>query len=108
MNQRTPGPLVDVHAHFLTPHYVEAARTAGHGRPDGNPGWPAWEASRHIDLMDEWGVGTSLLSISSPAGPRRPGSGDVGDTAPVRPLDSERRAVGPRERGGAGGLLDDR
>jgi predicted TIM-barrel fold metal-dependent hydrolase len=66
MNQPRPVPLVDVHSHFLTSDYVEAARTAGHGRPDGNPGWPTWDAARHLELMDEWGVGISLLSVSSP------------------------------------------
>ncbi|MBE1495405.1 putative TIM-barrel fold metal-dependent hydrolase [Amycolatopsis lexingtonensis] len=58
--------LVDVHAHFLTPEYVEAAIAAGHARPDGMPGWPNWDASTHLELMDRWGVAVSLLSISSP------------------------------------------
>jgi predicted TIM-barrel fold metal-dependent hydrolase len=59
-------PLVDVHAHFLTPEYVELARAAGHDHPDGMPGWPTWSASRHLELMDRWGIATSMLSISSP------------------------------------------
>jgi predicted TIM-barrel fold metal-dependent hydrolase len=59
-------PLVDVHAHFLTDHYVQAAKDAGHLHPDGVPGWPTWDAARHLDLMDQWGVATSILSISSP------------------------------------------
>ncbi|GAB3384521.1 amidohydrolase family protein [Amycolatopsis echigonensis] len=58
--------LIDVHAHFLTPQYVEAAIAAGHGSPDGMPGWPSWDVAQHLDLMDRWGVATSLLSISSP------------------------------------------
>ncbi|WP_410631565.1 amidohydrolase family protein [Amycolatopsis sp. cmx-4-83] len=58
--------LVDVHAHFLTPEYVEAAIEAGHGSPDGMPGWPTWDAARHLELMDRWGVAVALLSISSP------------------------------------------
>ncbi|MGW3953256.1 amidohydrolase family protein [Streptomyces sp. NPDC004752] len=65
MNAR-PTSLIDVHAHFLTPRYIEAAKAAGHVRPDGMPGWPTWDAGRHLDLMDEWGIATSLLSISSP------------------------------------------
>jgi hypothetical protein len=32
------APLVDVHAHFLTSHYVDSARVAGHEHPDGMPG----------------------------------------------------------------------
>ncbi|WP_411144485.1 hypothetical protein [Streptomyces sp. x-80] len=35
-----PTPLVDAHAHFVTPHYVDAARAAGHRLPDGMPGCP--------------------------------------------------------------------
>ncbi|MCO5972800.1 amidohydrolase family protein [Actinoallomurus soli] len=58
--------LVDVHAHFVTDEYVAAARAAGHLRPDGMPGWPRWDAAAHLELMDEWGVATSILSISSP------------------------------------------
>jgi hypothetical protein len=38
-------PLMDVHAHFLTDHYVHAAKDAGHlPGPDGGPGWPTWRA----------------------------------------------------------------
>jgi predicted TIM-barrel fold metal-dependent hydrolase len=58
--------LVDVHAHFVTDGYVAAARAAGHGQPDGMPGWPGWDAAAHLALMDEWGVGTAMLSVSSP------------------------------------------
>jgi len=59
-------PLVDVHAHFLTDAYVSAARAAGHEHPDGMPGWPSWSAGQHLQLMDQWGVARSILSISSP------------------------------------------
>ena len=61
-----PTPLVDVHAHFLTDAYVSAARAAGHEHPDGMPGWPSWSAGQHLQLMDQWGVARSILSISSP------------------------------------------
>lgn len=62
----TRTPLVDVHAHFVTGDYVSAARAAGHEHPDGMPGWPSWSAGRHLQLMNQWGVGKSILSISSP------------------------------------------
>lgn len=62
----SPEPLVDVHAHFLTPRYLQEAKAAGHLRPDGMGAWPTWEADRHLELMDQWGIATSLLSISSP------------------------------------------
>ena len=58
--------LVDVHSHFVTPDYVEAARAAGHTRPDGMPGYPDWSADRHLRLMDEHGIRVSVLSLSSP------------------------------------------
>lgn len=58
--------LIDLHSHFLTPSYVEAARSAGHTSPDGMPGWPDWDPARHLALMDECGITTSLLSVSSP------------------------------------------
>lgn len=58
--------LIDVHAHFLTPRYVSEAKDAGIVRPDGMPAWPSWDVGTHLTLMDRWGVGTSLLSVSSP------------------------------------------
>jgi 6-methylsalicylate decarboxylase len=59
-------PLVDVHAHFLTDRYVAEAKNAGHTHPDGMPSWPTWTAREHLALMDQVGIGTALLSISSP------------------------------------------
>ncbi|MFJ5775197.1 amidohydrolase family protein [Streptomyces sp. NPDC093094] len=64
-----PAPdeqLIDVHAHFVTPSYVEAAVAAGHTRPDGMPGYPHWSAEEHLGLMDRTGIRASLLSVSSP------------------------------------------
>jgi predicted TIM-barrel fold metal-dependent hydrolase len=58
--------LIDVHAHFLTEDYVAAATDAGHRRPDGMPGWARWSVEEHLRLMDEGGVRTSVLSVSSP------------------------------------------
>ncbi len=62
----SPAPFVDVHAHFLTDNYVQAAIAAGHQHPDGVPAWPQWSAERHLTLMDQWGIATTILSISSP------------------------------------------
>ena len=60
--------LVDVHAHFTTPHYVEVAKAAGHVSPAGMPEayWPQWTAQQHLELMDEAGIGRAVLSLSSP------------------------------------------
>ncbi|WP_030186765.1 amidohydrolase family protein [Streptomyces sp. NRRL S-813] len=60
--------LIDVHAHFTTPHYIEAAKAAGHVEPDGMPEayWPRWTADEHLALMDEAGIAKAILSLSSP------------------------------------------
>ncbi|MEV6175706.1 amidohydrolase family protein [Streptomyces sp. NPDC052015] len=62
----TAEHLVDVHAHFVTPHYVEAAEAAGLLRPDGMRGYPDWSPAQHLELMDSTGIRTSVLSLSSP------------------------------------------
>lgn len=59
-------PLVDVHAHFVTDFYVAAAQSAGHVLPDGMAGWPTWDVDSHLRLMDQSGIRTAVLSISSP------------------------------------------
>lgn len=59
-------PLIDVHAHYLPDAYRDAATSAGHEQPDGFPYLPSWSADEHLALMDRLGIGTSLLSISSP------------------------------------------
>jgi predicted TIM-barrel fold metal-dependent hydrolase len=58
--------LVDVHAHFVTARYVEAASAAGHLLPDNMPGWPQWSESRQLELMARAGIGRAILSLSSP------------------------------------------
>jgi 6-methylsalicylate decarboxylase len=60
--------LVDVHAHFTTPHYVEALTAAGRVSPDGMSAAcrPRWTAPQHLDFMDEAGIGRAVLSLSSP------------------------------------------
>lgn len=60
--------LIDVHAHFTTPAYIDKAKAAGHREADGMPEvfWPQWSADRHLELMDEFGISRSILSMSSP------------------------------------------
>jgi 6-methylsalicylate decarboxylase len=58
--------LIDVHAHFVTPEYMAAAKEAGHVHPDGMASWPGWQADEHLALMEQWGIGTSVVSVSSP------------------------------------------
>jgi len=57
---------VDVHAHFVTPWYVESAVAGGHQHPDGMPGWPQWSIEDHLRLMDAHAIDQAVLSISSP------------------------------------------
>lgn len=63
---RERHPVVDVHAHFVTPWYAQEAIAAGHASPDGMPGWPAWTPETHLRLMDAHGIDQAVLSISSP------------------------------------------
>lgn len=57
---------IDVHAHYLPERYRREAIAAGHSRPDGMPRLPDWSVDRALEFMDARGIGTSMLSISSP------------------------------------------
>jgi predicted TIM-barrel fold metal-dependent hydrolase len=58
---------IDMHAHFLSPGYRSALATAGIDQLDGMPnGIPAWSIDSALELMDDVGVATSVLSVSSP------------------------------------------
>ena len=57
---------IDVHAHFLPEKYRSSLADAGHSKPAGMPGIPAWSAAQHVDMMDRNGIATSILSISAP------------------------------------------
>jgi len=65
--------LVDLHAHFVPPWYVELAREHGHDTPDGMPAWPSWDAGTHLAFMDQRGIDRALLSLSSPGVALGPG-----------------------------------
>jgi predicted TIM-barrel fold metal-dependent hydrolase len=86
-----PNPLIDVHAHFLTPEYVDAARIAGHEHPDGMPSWPRWNVQEHLELMDRWGIATAILSVSSPGT-------HFGDDAAARTLSRQVNEAGAEVR----------
>jgi predicted TIM-barrel fold metal-dependent hydrolase len=57
---------IDVHAHFIPDFYRAALVAAGHAAPDGMKEIPAWSEAGAISGMDELGIATALLSISSP------------------------------------------
>jgi predicted TIM-barrel fold metal-dependent hydrolase len=62
-----PQPtLIDVHAHYIPDFYREAAIAAGHAQPDGMPAIPPWSEAEMLATMDEVGIGSAILSISSP------------------------------------------
>ena len=58
--------LIDVHAHYIPEFYREAAVAAGHAQPDGMPAIPRWSEEEMLATMDEVGIESALLSISSP------------------------------------------
>lgn len=60
------GGAIDVHAHYITPSYRRALTDAGHAHPDGMPAIPEWSPEGALALMDETGVATAVLSVSSP------------------------------------------
>jgi len=57
---------IDVHSHYLPPGYRETAIAALKSIPDGMPAMPDWESEATIAVMDRQGIGTAMLSVSSP------------------------------------------
>ncbi|WP_223262548.1 amidohydrolase family protein [Sphingobium sp. SCG-1] len=58
--------IIDVHTHFVPDAYRSAASAAGHVKPDGMPALPAWSEAEMLAMMNRLGIGTAILSISSP------------------------------------------
>jgi predicted TIM-barrel fold metal-dependent hydrolase len=58
-------PKIDVHVHALPPAYREGLLTRGEEYPDGFP-TPYWNPEAHIAFMNQLGIATAMLSISSP------------------------------------------
>lgn len=63
---RRPVERIDVHAHFVPDFYAKALIEAGKGKPDGMPAIPSWNENAALNLMDNLGVRTAMLSISTP------------------------------------------
>ena len=57
---------IDVHAHYLPPDYRQALIDNGQAQPDGFPVLPQWSIDAHLRMMDQVGVGTAMLSVTSP------------------------------------------
>jgi predicted TIM-barrel fold metal-dependent hydrolase len=58
--------LIDAHSHFLPPVYAQALAEAGLVVLDGGFPVPAWSEQRALAHMNQHGIETSMLSVSSP------------------------------------------
>ena len=58
-------PKMDMHVHFLPQSYREALLNCGEENPDGFP-IPEWKPDKHLEVMNQLDISTSILSISSP------------------------------------------
>jgi 6-methylsalicylate decarboxylase len=63
---RRPVAKIDVHAHYLPADYRQALIDNGQAQPDGFPVLPTWSPAAHLAMMDQIGITTSMLSVSSP------------------------------------------
>ncbi len=57
--------IIDIHAHFTTPEYLEMLERHNAILEDGFP-IPGWTLEDHIKLMDECNIQWTLLSLSTP------------------------------------------
>jgi len=61
------GRAIDLHAHYLPDVYRAALRESGIEHPDGvRVGVPDWREESHLELLDRVGIGTAVLSLSTP------------------------------------------
>ena len=72
-NTKANGPAkacscgrVDVHSHYLPDPYRAALVEDGIVHVDGGMPLPQWSPDAHLAMMDQNGIATSMLSISSP------------------------------------------
>jgi predicted TIM-barrel fold metal-dependent hydrolase len=64
---RAAGPppnngLIDVHAHIVPDFFVEAAKAAGRGQPNGMPGYPPWDEAAALAMMNRQGIQAAIVS----------------------------------------------
>ncbi len=57
---------IDIHAHFIPSFYRAALQEAGLATPDGIESLPEWTEELALGTMEQLGVRTSVVSISSP------------------------------------------
>ena len=58
-------PKIDVHVHYVPQAYREALVNCGEENPDGFP-TPAWDPETHLQVAEQLGIVTTMLSITSP------------------------------------------
>ena len=61
---KKPG-IIDIHAHFTTPEYLEMMERHGASLEDGFP-LPEWNVENHLSFMKQFGIRWTLLSLSTP------------------------------------------
>lgn len=64
--------VIDVHSHVITPEFVSSLEKEGRGMDEGFP-LPKYEVEKHLKLMDEAGMQTSVLTLAAP----QPSSAEV-------------------------------
>lgn len=57
---------IDVHHHFIPDEYRAALLAAGVTQPDGMSAIPEWDEATALATLDQLGIDTAFLSISSP------------------------------------------
>lgn len=57
---------IDVHCHYLPDFYRQALEENGQTQPDGMSAIPEWSEASALETMNQLGVRTAMLSISSP------------------------------------------
>ena len=64
--------VIDVHSHVITPEFVSSLEKEGREMDEGFP-LPKYEVEKHLKLMDEAGMQTSVLTLAAP----QPSSAEV-------------------------------
>ena len=64
--------VIDVHSHVITPEFVSSLEKEGRVMDEGFP-LPKYEVEKHLKLMDEAGMQTSVLTLAAP----QPSSAEV-------------------------------
>lgn len=69
---------VDIHSHFIPESYLKFVKAHGAEMDEGFP-IPAYDVKKHLEFMDEAGIGTSVLTMPAP----QPWFGDAEESAAI-------------------------